>query len=111
MRLLTEMIDQLSTTMRVIAGLATLCVMGFGAMVTFGVGVAAPQMAETFADRAQKVREKTIEARVEAERARALAKEGWGYDAGSGPSFAPATGPTDRPRRGGEEIGGWGEEG
>jgi len=96
MRLLSDMIDQLSSTVRLIAGLVTLCVMGFGAMMTFGVSVVAPQVAEDFAERAQ-----------------ALARDGWGYDAGTGLDAAQGFGPdpdfAQRPRAGQEEIGGWGD--
>lgn len=109
MRLLSDMIDQFSTTVRVIAGLLTLGVLGFGAMMTFGAGWAAPQVAEKFAERAEKVSTKAIEARMEAERARALAKEGWGYDAGTAPDYGPAASPAGRAEPHADEIGGWGE--
>lgn len=107
MRLLSEMIDQLSTTVRLVMGLITLCALGFGAMMTFGAGWAAPQVAEKFAERAEKVSAKAIEARLEAERARELAKDGWGYDAGTG--AGPASGYETAPQDGDEEIGGWAE--
>ncbi|KPP88590.1 hypothetical protein [Erythrobacter sp. HL-111] len=113
MRLLSDMIDQLSSTVRLIAGLVTLCVMDFGAMMTFGVSVVAPQVAEDFAERAENVGEKAIAARIEAERAQALARDGWGYDAGTGLDAAQGFGPdpdfAQRPRAGQEEIGGWGD--
>lgn len=109
MRLLSDMIDQLSTTVRVIAGLMTVAVLGFGAMMTYGAGWAAPQVAEKFAERAEKVNTKAIEARMEAERARALAKEGWGYDAGSAPTYGRAARPAGDAEPDGDEIGGWGE--
>lgn len=105
MRLLSDMIDQLSTTVRLVMGLITLCALGFGAMMTFGAGWAAPQVAEKFAERAEKVGNKAIEAQLEAERARVLAKDGWGYDAGIG--GGPAANYEVAPEGHGEEVGGW----
>jgi hypothetical protein len=113
MRLLSEMMDQLSSTVRLIAGLITLCVLGFGAMMTFGATVVAPQVAGDFAERAEKVGEKAIRARLEARRAQELARDGWGYNAGTDSDAARGYGPdpdAEQLRRGGEEeIGGWGE--
>lgn len=113
MRLLSEMMDHLSSTVRLIAGLITLCVLGFGGMMTFGASVVAPQVAGDFAERAEKVSEKAIEARLEAVRARELARDGWGYNAATGSDAAAGYGPdpdVERRRRAGEEeIGGWAE--
>ena len=111
MRLLSEMMDQLSSTVRLIAGLVTLCALGFGAMMTFGATVVAPQVAVWFGKRAEKVGEKAIEARLEAERARALAKDGWGYNPGPGYDAGYGQEPDvgQRRRAGEDDLGGWGE--
>ncbi|MEE4205098.1 MAG: hypothetical protein V2I39_02330 [Erythrobacter sp.] len=107
MRLLSDMIDQLSTTVRLIAGLITLCVMGFGAMMTFGASVVAPQVAADFSEKAEKIAEKELAARLEAQRARELARDGWGYDAADG--YRPSSGAAQERDSSGEAIGGWGD--
>lgn len=103
MRFISDIFDSLSTSLRVVATLTTLCVMGFGAMMTYGATYAAPKMAEDFATRAEQAAQQSMERRREAERARALANEGWGYDSEANFEDGPPV------RSSEDEVGGWGE--
>lgn len=107
MRMIADIFDSFSTTVRVVVGLLTLAVMGFGAITTLGVSWAAPQVAESFAERAEQMGEKAIEASLEAERSRELARDGWGYGAGVDPAGRGPAG-TDPGSYDADDIGGWG---
>ena len=102
MRALVDVITSVTNSIRFIAALFILCMLAFGLMVTAGTSYIAPKAAESFADRAERVSDKAIQAaQIEARNAQ-LGQEGWGYSdepVQSGHSAAPG--------EFGEDNGGW----
>lgn len=82
MRIFIEVIENLTETVRVIVGLVVLLIMGCAMIFAFGASYVATGAAENFAESAEKLGEEAIEAQREAELKRALAEDGWGYEAG-----------------------------
>ena len=101
MRIVSDVIENVFGSIRLIFILGFEAVVLFGLFMTVGATVVAPKAVEAAAERAERVGEKAIEARLQAERDRQLGSEGWGYgeaEGGSGETYED-----------GEYVGGWGE--
>lgn len=109
MRQIIDIIESVSNGVRIVSGIFALVVMGTVLVTVFGVTRVASSATDEFAVKAELLGEKAIEARLEAERDRALAKDGWGY---SGDGLGAEDFPADNRRRvkksGSENAGGWG---
>lgn len=98
MRTIVDLVDSLTGTVRFVIGALLLCGFGIVLLMTVGASVVAPQVADKFAERAENIGEKAIDAAREEARNRELARDGWGYsDSGSSRDAA------------GDEVGGWGD--
>lgn len=86
MRAIVDLLDNMTNTLRVIVGLFVLCVFAFGIFASFGISYAAPVAIEGMAEKAIEANERQMEAALEANRDRELAKEGWGYGSADKPS-------------------------
>ncbi|MEO0871399.1 MAG: hypothetical protein AAFY19_05480 [Pseudomonadota bacterium] len=101
MRIFVDLIENLADSVRLIAGLIALIIMGTVFVFTFGATYVASEATEELAITAEELGKDAIRAHAEAERNRELAKDGWGYDAGdsaTGGAFGEETGPRS-PRR------------
>lgn len=83
MRMVIDLFDNVTTTIRVVVGLFVLGMIALGFLMTAGATVVAPVAVEQIGERAERLGEKAIEAQRERDRNRALAEDGWGYGAGS----------------------------
>lgn len=79
MRVIADILDSFTGIVRMIVGGIVLMGLVFGLMMTVGVSYVAPQVADNYGERAERLGEKAIAAAREEERARALAEDGWGY--------------------------------
>jgi hypothetical protein len=92
MRLLSELLDNLTTTIRLLIGTFVLCGFLFGLFTTVGFSYVAPKVAEQYGERAVQIGERAMAEARAAERERALAKEGWGYGAATAGTVPADTG-------------------
>ena len=81
MRVLVEVVENLTSSVRFIVGTLVLAGLAIGLMLTIGTSYAAPKVAEAIADRAADFGDKALKAAQEEARAKAMAGEGWGYGA------------------------------
>jgi hypothetical protein len=79
MRAIVDLVDSITgvwtrtISILVIGGIAVV------AIITFGIGFAAPSVADKVGDRAERISAKAIEAARQEARAQSMAQEGWGY--------------------------------
>ncbi|MBI1403853.1 MAG: hypothetical protein GC147_11640 [Porphyrobacter sp.] len=100
MRVLVDIVENLTSSIRFIVGMLVLCGLGVGLMLTIGVSYVAPKAADSLGERAERVSAKAIRAAQEERRAKEMARDGWGYDAASA---SVGSG------RGGSAKDGWGD--
>ena len=81
MRAFIELFENLINGVRIIIGLIVLGIMGLGLMFSAGASYVAPKAASSFAESAERVGTKAIEARQRQRLAEDMAKDGWSYDA------------------------------
>ena len=101
MRALVDMVDSVGSVIRFVVGILVLGMLAFGLIMTVGATYVAPQAADKFAERAERVGNKAIAAAQQEARNAALAEEGWGYETGNS-DFAPDE---DGASRGGDDWG------
>ncbi len=82
MRVFFDLLDNITNTVRVIIGLFVLCMMGFGMMLSLGGTYVVPTAIEGMAEKASEARERQLEGKRAAARDKALAEDGWSYEAG-----------------------------
>ncbi len=83
MRAIIDLVENLTSTLRVIIGLVSLAIFLSVIVIAFTANRAATTASENFADKAETLGQRAIEAKMTAEREKALAEDGWGYGAGS----------------------------
>jgi hypothetical protein len=99
MRVLVEIVETVTSSIRFVIGMFVFVVMGIGFMLTAGASYVAPKAADSFAERAERVGERAIKAAQQERRAREMAKDGWGYEAATA---SPG-------KSSGKDDGGWGK--
>ena len=92
MRLFVDILESLTDGLRVVVGLLVLLIMGSVMIMTFGASYVASSATEELAAKAEVIGKEAIKAQREAERDRALAKDGWGYSSGND-GFGEESGP------------------
>jgi hypothetical protein len=101
MRALVDIVQNVTSSIRFIAGMLVLFGLGIGLMLTVGASYVAPKAAESIAERAEKFGDKAIEAHQKQRVAEQMGKDGWGYGA--------ATAAVDQPGAAGRASDGWAE--
>lgn len=86
MRVFIEIAENLTSSIRFIIGTLVLGGMAIGLMMSVAASVVVPKVADSVAERAERIGEKAIIADQEQRRAEQLAKEGWGYKSSSAAS-------------------------
>jgi len=81
MRVLVDIVENLTSSIRYIVGILVLAGLAFGLMLTLGASYVAPKAAESLAEGAERVGEKAIEAAQQERVAEDMAEDGWGYGA------------------------------
>ena len=101
MRAFLDLVEQITDGLRVIVGLFVVLVLGSVLIMTLGATYAVSEVTSeiaTIADEAQKEGSEIRRSQTRAERERALAKEGWGYQA-TDDGFGEEAGPKSDRRR------------
>ncbi|MEM6474930.1 MAG: hypothetical protein AAF687_02055 [Pseudomonadota bacterium] len=104
MRVIVDVVTSVTNSIRFIAAMFVLCMLGFGLMITAGTSYVAPKAADSI----ERMSDKAIEAaQIEARNAQ-MSQEGWGYS--NEPIPTDSTVPVDPyPGQFGEDNGGWAE--
>ncbi|MFL0355936.1 hypothetical protein ACI5KX_05600 [Erythrobacter sp. GH1-10] len=103
MRIIGDVIDNVFSSIRLVFLLIFGAVVLFGLFMTVGASYVAPQVADSAAERIERLGNEAIKAEVEAKLAREMGKDGWGYDSARSVDRGSLN---DE----GEAQGGWGEE-
>ncbi len=80
-RTIIDLIDSLTHGLRMIVGMFCLLVFCTVGVIAFTASRVADTATENFADKAATMGERAINAKLAAERDKALAEDGWGYSA------------------------------
>lgn len=108
MRLLSELMDNLTTTIRFVIAAFALCAFLLGLLTTVGMSHVGPMVAEEYGERAVELSERAIAEARAAERERQLAKEGWGYGAAAAGTGGIGADDGITGAQEGNAAGGWG---
>lgn len=107
MRAFIDLLDNMTNTVRVIAGLFVVCMTLFGLVASFGFSYAAPAAIEEMTEKAIQAHEREMDAALEARRNQELAKDGWGYGSGERASEDTVSGYKERAQN---RKDGWGND-
>ena len=102
MRALVDIVHNMTSTVRFIMAALVLGGIVIALLMVGGVSIIAPQVADNYGERAERLGERAIEAAQEEARAQALAEDGWGYS-------EPGAGETSSRDSDGDAVGGWGD--
>lgn len=79
MREFVAFIEKMTDTVRFIIGAVALVAFLIVISMATSISLVAPQVADNYGERAERLGERAIQAAQEQERARELAQDGWGY--------------------------------
>lgn len=79
MRVILDIVENLTSSLRYIVGAAVIGLMVVGLMLSVGGAYVGTKAVDEFGERAERISEKAIAAEMEARRAEQLAAEGWGH--------------------------------
>ncbi len=83
MRAIVDLINSLTNGLRMIIGMIALVLLMSVIVISFTASRVATNASENFANKAETLGERAIEAKITADREKALAEDGWGYGSGS----------------------------